>query len=183
LVSDSIVAWEELPWDGQEQSFDQILMQQRFAFWRATAGMLIRRGDCYRLPPFYEGLNRKDAAILGGMDRQTLRDWVLRFNDKGPDGLLNQKPSGRKPRLSKEQLKDLERLVETGPDLEKDGVVRWRAIDLKRVIEARFGVRYGERHVMKLLNGLGFSHISVRPKHPMQDARVIDAFKKTSIKP
>ena len=135
------------------------------------------------LAAIYEGLNRKDAAILGGMDRQTLRDWVLRFNDKGPDGLLNQKSSGRKHRLSKEQLKDLERLVETGPDLEKDGVVRWRAIDLKRVIETRFGVSYGERHVMKLLNGLGFSHISTRPKHPMQDARVIDAFKKTSPAP
>ena len=135
------------------------------------------------LAAIYDGLNRKDAAILGGMDRQTLRDWVLRFNDKGPDGLLNQKSSGRKHRLSKEQLKDLERLVETGPDLEKDGVVRWRAIDLKRVIETRFGVSYGERHVMKLLNGLGFSHISTRPKHPMQDARVIDAFKKTSPAP
>ncbi len=135
------------------------------------------------LAAVYDGMNRKDAAILGGMDRQTLRDWVLRFNKEGPDGLLNHKSSGRKSRMSKEQLKDLELLVEAGPDLEEDGVVRWRAIDLKRVIEARFGVSYGERHVMKLLNGLGFSHISARPKHPMQDARIIDAFKKTSIKP
>lgn len=135
------------------------------------------------LAAIYDGMNRKEAATLGGMDRQTLRDWVLRFGDKGPDGLLNRKSSGRKHRLSKEQLKDLERLVEVGPDLEKDGVVRWRAIDLKRVIETRFGVNYGERHVMKLLNGLGFSHISARPKHPKQNARVIDAFKKTSIKP
>jgi transposase len=117
------------------------------------------------------------------MDRQTLRDWVLRFNDKGPDGLLNRKSSGRKSRLSNSQLEELDRIVEAGPDLEKDGVVRWRAIDLKRVIEARFGVSYGERHVMKLLNKLGFSHISARPQHPMQEARIIDAFKKTSLKP
>jgi len=134
------------------------------------------------LAAIYDGMSRKEAATLGGMDRQTLRDWVLRFNDKGPDGLLNRKSSGRKHRLSKEQLKDLERLVEVGPDLEKDGVVRWRAIDLKRVIEARFGVSYGERHVMKLLNALGFSHITARPKHPKQNVRVMDAFKKTSIK-
>ncbi len=134
------------------------------------------------LAAIYDGMNRKDAAILGGMDRQTLRDWVLRFNDKGPDGLLNRKSTGRKSRLSDEQLEELDRIAEAGPDLETDGVVRWRAIDLKRVIEARFGVVYGERHVMKLLNAMGFSHISARPKHPKQDARVIDAFKKTSIK-
>ncbi len=131
----------------------------------------------------YDGMNRKDAATLGGMDRQTLRDWVLRFNDLGPDGLLNRKSCGRRSRLSKDQLKDLERLVEAGPDLEKDGVVRWRAIDLQQVIEARFGVTYGQRHVMKLLNRLGFSHISARPQHPKQDGSIIDAFKKTSTKP
>ncbi|MDF2370670.1 MAG: IS630 family transposase [Rhizobiaceae bacterium] len=130
------------------------------------------------LAAIYDGMNRKDAAIVGGMDRQTLRDWVHRFNDMGPDGLLNHKSSGRKSRLSNDQLEELDTIVAAGPDLEKDGVVRWRAIDLKRVIEARFGVRYSERHVMKLLNQLGFSHISARPPHPMQDAQVIDAFKK-----
>jgi len=135
------------------------------------------------LAAIYDGMSRKGAAILGGMDRQTLRDWVLRFNNKGPDGLLNHKSPGRKSRLSKDQLKELEQLVEAGPDLEQDGVVRWRAIDLKRLIEERFGVAYGARHVMKLLNRLGFSHISARPKHPMQDARVIEAFKKTSTRP
>jgi transposase len=135
------------------------------------------------LAAIYDGMNRKDAAMVGGMDRQTLRDWVHRFNEEGPRGLLNHQSSGRKPRLSNDQLEELDRIVEVGPDLEKHGVVRWRAIDLKRVIEARFGVSYGERHVMKLLNQLGFSHISARPQHPMQDTRVIDAFKKTSLKP
>ena len=135
------------------------------------------------LATIYDGMNRKDAAMVGGMDRQTLRDWVHRFNEEGPKGLLNHKSSGRKSPLSNDQLEELDRIVEAGPDLERDGVVRWRAIDLKRVIEARFGVSYGERHVMKLLNQLGFSHISTRPQHPMQDARVIDAFKKTSLKP
>ena len=135
------------------------------------------------LAAIYDGMSRADAAILGGMDRQTLRDWVLRFNDAGPDGLLNRTSPGRKRRLNDEQLEELDKIVEAGPDLERDGVVRWRAIDLKRVIEARFDVSYGERHVMKLLNRLGFSHISARPRHPKQDGRIIDAFKKTSIKP
>ena len=135
------------------------------------------------LAAIYDGMARADAAIVGGMDRQTLRDWVVRFNDDGPDGLLNRKSPGRRGRLSPEQLEELDKIVEAGPDLERDGVVRWRAIDLKRVIEARFGVSYGERHVMKLLNALGFSHISARPKHPKQNARIMDAFKKTSIKP
>jgi transposase len=134
------------------------------------------------LAAIYDGMTRADAAIVGGMDRQTLGDWVVRFNDEGIDGLLNRKSPGRRRRLSQGQLEELDKIVEAGPDLGKDGVVRWRAIDLKRVIEARFGVSYGERHVMKLLNALGFSHISARPKHPKQNARVMGAFKKTSIK-
>ena len=75
-------------------------------------------------------------------------------------------------------LLEFEAIVDAGPDLENDGVVRWRAVDLKRVIEERFGVCYGERHVMKLLNQLGFSRISTRPQHPKQDEGVIAAFKK-----
>jgi len=130
------------------------------------------------LAAVYDGMIREDAARIGGMDRQTLRDWVHRFNGDGPEGLLNIKvPRGR--RLSTEQLRQLADLVETGPDREVDGVVRWRRIDLKRVIEERFGVVYNERTVSKLLTALGFSHISARPRHPGQDERVIAAFKKT----
>jgi len=127
-----------------------------------------------------DGMSREGAAKAGGMDRQTLRDWVIRFNQEGPDGLLDRKRGGNQPLLSPEQMKALEQIVEDGPNLETDGVVRWRARDLKRVIEDRFGVCYGERHVMKLLNKLGFSHMSTRPRHPGQDVRIMDAFKKTS---
>ena len=79
------------------------------------------------------------------MDRQTLRDWVHRFNEEGPDGLTNRKGAGRTRYLSDVQMKELGEIVETGPDPAVDGVVRWRRIDLKRVIEARFGVIYSER--------------------------------------
>ena len=128
-----------------------------------------------------EGMNRTAAARIGGMDRQTLRDWVHRFNAHGPDGLLDGWSKGPEPRLSAEQRAEIAELVETGPDRAVHGVVRWRRIDLQRVILERFGVAYHERTVGKLLNGLGFSHISARPRHPGQDGRTIEAFKKTSL--
>ena len=87
-----------------------------------------------------EGMDREEAARIGGMDRQTLRDWVHRFNTQGPDGLINIKPSGRRPRLSDEQKEELCELVEAGPDPQKDGVARWRCVNLKRVLGERFGV-------------------------------------------
>ncbi len=128
----------------------------------------------------YDGLSRADAAKIGGMDRQILRDWVVRFNESGPEGLIDRKSPGPKRRLSDDQMKELAVIVETGPDLAVDGVVRWRICDLQKVIEARFGVAYKERAISKLLKALDFSHISARPQHPKQDAHVMDAFKKTS---
>jgi transposase len=127
-----------------------------------------------------DGMNRTEAARIGGMDRQTLRDWVHRFNAHGPDGLLDSWSKGPEPRLSQEQRTEITQLVETGPDKAVHGVVRWRRIDLQRVILDRFGVAYHERTIGKLLKALGFSHVSSRPGHPGQDASTIEAFKKTS---
>ncbi len=127
-----------------------------------------------------DGMNRTAAARIGGMDRQTLRDWVHRFNAHGPEGLLDGWSKGPVPRLSAEQRAEIAQLVETGPDRTVHGVVRWRRIDLQRVILERFGVAYHERTIGKLLKGLGFSHISARRRHPAQDAGTIEAFKKTS---
>jgi transposase len=126
-----------------------------------------------------DGMNRTGAARIGGMDRQTLRDWVHRFNERGPDGLKDTWSKGNPPRLSVDQQRNLAQLVETGPNRAVDGVVRWRRIDLQRVIKERFGVTYHERTVGKLLKVLGFSHISARPRHPGQDEQTIAAFKKT----
>jgi transposase len=127
-----------------------------------------------------DGMDRGAAAKIGGMDRQTLRDWVHRFNASGPKGLVDNRTEGPKPRLSGEQLAEFAKIVEAGPDREKDGVVRWRRLDLKRVIAERFGVDFHPRYVGKLLKKLGFSHISARPRHPAQDERIVEAFKKTS---
>lgn len=126
-----------------------------------------------------DGMNRTQAARIGGMDRQTLRDWVHRFNQHGPDGLKDNWANGSVPRLSPEQQAELADLVETGPDRAVHGVVRWRRVDLQRLIAERFDVAYHERTIGKLLKALGFSHISARPRHPGQDARTLEAFKKT----
>ena len=127
-----------------------------------------------------DGMDRGGAAKIGGMDRQTLRDWVHRFNASGPQGLIDNWTEGPKPRLSEQQLTQFAQIVEAGPDRGEDGVVRWRRIDLKRVIAERFGVAFHERYVGKLLKKLGFSHISARPRHPAQDERIVEGFKRTS---
>jgi len=114
------------------------------------------------------------------MDRQTLRDWVHRFNEEGPEGLKHRPGAGRRRLLNDAQMSELSVIVETGPDPEVDGVVRWRRVDLQRVIEERFGISYSERAISDLLAALSFSHISGRPQHPAQDSRVTEAFKKTS---
>ena len=84
-----------------------------------------------------DGMDRGSAAKIGEMDRQTLRDWVHRFNGSGLEGLVDNWTEGPKPRLSAEQLARFAQIVEAGPDREKDGVVRWRRLDLKRVIAER----------------------------------------------
>jgi transposase len=89
-----------------------------------------------------DGMNRTDAARIGGMDRQTLRDWVHRFNQLGPDGLLDRHAGGVEPRLSAERKAELAALVEAGPDRASDGVVRWRRVDLQRVIKERFDIDF-----------------------------------------
>jgi transposase len=104
---------------------------------------------------------------------------VHRFNQQGADGLIDIKPTGRPPKLSDEQKEALKQLVEAGPDPEKDGVVRWRCIDLKRILERRFGVDLSEVSLGRVLKKLGFSHISARPRHPVQDPEAIAAYKKT----
>ena len=127
-----------------------------------------------------EGKDRKTAAETCGMDRQTLRDWVHRYNAEGLAGLKNRKGPGRPTRLTAEQKGELAALVEKGPDVEEDGVVRWRCADLKRRIEAMFGVRLHERTVGKQLKALGYVRLSVRPQHPKTDPQAQEVFKKTS---
>jgi transposase len=116
------------------------------------------------LASILDGASRGDAARNAGMDWQTLRDWVHRYNAEGIDGLLDRPRSGRKLRLSQDQLAEFDKIVETPPDPVADGVVRWRCSDLKAQIAERFGVVLLERSVGRILNERGFRKLSARPK-------------------
>jgi transposase len=129
-----------------------------------------------------EGVDRKTAAETCGMDRQTLRDWVHRYNADGLAGLANQSRGARPRRLSPAELSELASWVEAGPDPAPvpvgDGVVRWRRQDLRARIEERFGVAVHERTVGKYLAALGYRRLSVRPRHPKSDPEAQERFKK-----
>jgi transposase len=127
-----------------------------------------------------EGVDRRTAAEICGMDRQTLRDWVHRYNAEGLAGLANRRAPARARRLSPAQIAELAAWVEAGPDPARDGVVRWRRVDLTRRIAAAFDVELHERTVGKYLAAQGYRRLSVRPRHPKADPEAQEAFKKTS---
>ena len=123
--------------------------------------------------------SREDAAKIGGMDRQTLRDWVIRFNEQGPDGLINKPSPGAPGKLTDKHKAFLARMVEEGPIPAVHGVVRWRACDLIMRLHEEFGISVSDDTVYRALKDLGFSHVSARPKAYKQDADAMEAFKKT----
>lgn len=128
-----------------------------------------------------EGKSRTEAAQAAGMDRQTLRDWVHRYNEAGLAGLLDRHGDfGPKRLLSPEQEAEVAAWVRAGPDLAKHGVVRWRRADLARAIEARFGIVLAERTMSTVLRRLGFRRLVPRPRHPGHDAAAQASFSATS---
>src|SRR3989441_7125079 len=126
-----------------------------------------------------DGASREDAAKIGGMDRQTLRDWVIRFNEQGPDGLINIPSPGVPPKLDDTHKAFLARIVEEGPIPAIHGVVRWRAGDLIMRLHEEFGLSGSGDTLYRALEDLSFSHVGARPRAYRQDAEAIDAFKKT----
>jgi transposase len=126
-----------------------------------------------------DGAAREEAGRIGGMDRQTLRDWVIRFNEQGPDGLINKSSPGAPGKLTQEHKAFLACLVEQGPIPAVHGVVRWRACDLIMRLYEEFGISVSDDTVYRALKELGFSHVSARPKAYKQDPEAMEAFKKT----
>ncbi len=126
-----------------------------------------------------EGASREEAARIGGMDRQTLRDWVIRFNEQGADGLVNKVSPGGPSKLTDDHKAFLARLVEEGPIPAVHGVVRWRACDLIMRLHEEFGISVSDDTVYRALKDLGFSHVSARPRAYKQDPDAMEAFKKT----
>ena len=149
-------------------------------------GIAKRSGDANQtrrllsLAAIYDGARRSEAARIGGVTLQIVRDWVLRFNADGPDGLLDRKPPGAPPRLSSAHRAALARIVEEGPIPAVHGVVRWRIIDLVQWLRDEFGLVVCETTVRKALKEMGFAKLSARPRHHAQNELALSAFKKTS---
>ena len=115
------------------------------------------------------------------MDRQTLRDWVHRYNASGVDGLQDRpRRNGPRPRLAPERQTKVAEWVDQGPDPERDGVVRWRCVDLRERIKQEFTVEYHESTIGKMLRRLNFTRLQPRPYHPKKDAAAQEAYKKIS---
>lgn len=130
-----------------------------------------------------EGMGRAEAARLAGMERQALRDAVVRYNAEGLDGLHDRPRSGPGEKLDEGQQAALVALILSGPDRQRDGTGVWRLKDLVALVERRFGARYSVSGMFDLLRRLGVSWMSARPQHPRADVRAQKAFKKTSPRP
>ncbi len=125
------------------------------------------------------GMSRKEAAEAAGMDRQTLRDWVIRYNAHGPDGLYDCWSDGRPPRLEPQEQAELMRIVLAGPDPEADGLSAFTREDLARICETRFGKSFHPASLGRVLRRLGLSRQKARPSHPQKDPAEAEAFKKS----
>ena len=145
---------------------------------RTQDGAVVRRLLAIAL--VLESHPREAAAQLNGMDRQTMRDWVLRYNAEGVAGLSSRCSPGRPSALNEAQMEELRTMVLEGPDLERNKVVRWRCADLRAEIASRWSVSVAERTVGKLLHRLRMTRLQPRPHHPKQDAAAQATFKKTS---
>ncbi len=127
-----------------------------------------------------EGAPRTEAAACNGMDRQTLRDWVHRYNEGGVDALKSREKPGRTPYLTGAQMAELYQLVVDGADLATDKVARWRIMDLQSAVKRRFSVDVHQSTVGKWLHQLRLTRLQPRPVHPKKDPAAEAAFKKTS---
>ena len=132
------------------------------------------------LAEIYDGRRRSEAARLAGVGLQIVRDWVMRFNAEGPDGLIDRKSPGPQRKLTDEQRAALARQVEGGPIPAIHGVVRWRRSDLAQWLWEEYGVSLDVTTIGRELRRLGFAKLSARPRHYAQNEFAVEAFKKTS---
>jgi len=128
-----------------------------------------------------DGASRLDAARQSGMDRQTLRDWVHRYNEAGIAGLASRKSPGAAAKLTQAQMAELRDLVITGPDPQIHKVIRWRCVDLRAEVTKRFSVTVPERTIGKWLRKPRLTYLQPRLFHPKKDAAAQETFKKTSV--
>lgn len=134
------------------------------------------------LASVYDGGSRSDAAAIGGVGLQTVRDWVLAFNAEGPAGLVNGKAPGHRPLLGAPERAALRRIVEEGPIPAVHGVVRWRIVDLIQWLWDEFRLSISKQTMSRELRALGFRKLSARPRHHAKDEEAAASFKKTSLR-
>jgi transposase len=132
------------------------------------------------LAEIYDGDTRSQAARIGGVTLQIVRDWVIRFNAHGPDGLIDRKAPGPRPKLTDDQRRALAALVESGPIPAVHGVVRWRLKDLAQWLWEEFRISLSETTISRELKALGFRKLSARPRHYAQNELEMEQFKKHS---
>ena len=130
------------------------------------------------LAEIYDNGSRNDAARIGGVGLQVVRDWVLRFNADGPDGLIDRRAPGQKPKLNDAQRAALARMVDDGPIPAIHGVVRWRLKDLAQWIFEAFAITLDETTMGRTLRAMGFRKLSARPRHYAQNELALEDFKK-----
>ena len=135
------------------------------------------------LAAIYEGSSRTEAARLGGVTLQIVRDWVIKFNATGPDGLIDRKAPGKPPLLNAIHRAALVDAIERGPIPAAHGVVRWRIIDLAQMLWDDFSLSVSRPTLSRALRALGYRKLSARPKHHAQDPEAIEAFKKGALPP
>jgi len=132
------------------------------------------------LAAIYDGATRTEAAKIGGVGLQIIRDWVLRFNARGPDGLRDGKSPGQPSKLNDLQRQAIARMIESGPIPAVHGVVRWRLIDLAQWIFEEFRITVAKQTLSRELRAMGYRKLSARPRHHAQAEGAIENFKKVS---
>jgi transposase len=132
------------------------------------------------LAAIYDGASRTEAARIGTVTLQIVRDWVVRLNAAGPDGLVDRKPPGSPPRLTDAHRAALASMIEAGPILASHGVVRWRLVDLGQWLWEEFRVSVSPQTLSRELRAMGYRKLSARPKHHAQAEGAIDLFKRPS---
>jgi transposase len=132
------------------------------------------------LAAIYDGATRTEAAKIGGVGLQIIRDWVIWFNAQGPEGLLDRKPPGQPSKLNDGQRQAITQIIESGPIPAVHGVVRWRLIDLAQWIFEEIRITIAKQTLSRELRAMGYRKLSARPRHHAQAAGAIEDFKKTS---
>ncbi|MFZ5746953.1 MAG: IS630 family transposase [Pseudomonadota bacterium] len=148
----------------------------RSAARRSKDGAQTRR--LLALAAIYDGASRTEAARIGGVTLQIVRDWVLKFNASGPDGLIDRKAPGQPSLLNATHRAALVEAIERGPIPAAHGVVRWRIIDLAQMLWDDFSLSVSRPTLSRELRALGYRKLSARPKHHAQDPDAIEAFQK-----